>query len=129
RTICDTVTIEIEGRIIAPVIAAPFDRPVEVARADIFHLIAVVDEGVAAHGIALGTGSKVNAYAAVLETVFGELVLVGIVNEDAFFRTEPRGFARLGFRLVVRRKAVFSFLNTRIQPAIYRLHTSDHTIA
>ncbi|ENR08823.1 hypothetical protein C068_02301 [Brucella sp. UK38/05] len=61
----NAVAIEIKGGIVAPVIAAPIDRPVEIARADIFHLIAVVDEGIAAHGIAFRTRREMNADAAI----------------------------------------------------------------
>ena len=42
----DAVAVEIEGRVVAPVIAASALRPIEVARTDILDLIVVADEGV-----------------------------------------------------------------------------------
>ena len=46
RRVGDAVAVEIEGRVVAPVIAASALRPIEVARTDILDLIVVADEGV-----------------------------------------------------------------------------------
>ena len=76
--------LQVEGRIVAPVVAAPLLRPVERARADIHHLRLVADEGVAGDRVALGPGGEMDADMATLEPVAGEAVLVGVVDEHAF---------------------------------------------
>ena len=80
----DAIAIEIERRVVAPVIAAAMNRPVERARPDIFHLIAVVDEGVLGDDIMLGAGGEMDADFATLEPIASKLVEIRIVDEDAF---------------------------------------------
>src|SRR4029079_13967072 len=91
----DAVAIEIERRIVAPVVAAAALRPVEIAGADILHLVAVADEGVAGDLVALGAGREMHADAAALEPVVAKLVVVGVVDKDAFPRSAAQ--ARFGF--------------------------------
>src|SRR5690606_32054 len=67
-----------------PVVASPGLRPFEIAGADVLHLVLVADEGVAVDAVAFGTG-VVDADAAVLEMVVGQLVHVGVVDEHALF--------------------------------------------
>lgn len=69
---------------IAPVISAASLRPVEVTGADIFHLVAIADEGVAGDFVPFGAGREVHADAAALKPVVAELVMVGVVDEHAF---------------------------------------------
>ena len=76
--------------IVAPVIAAAVLRPVEVAGADILHLVAVVDEGVAGDLVAFGAGREMHADLAAFEPVVAKPVLVGVVDEDAFLRPDAR---------------------------------------
>ena len=46
RRVGNTVPVQIESRVVAPVVAASALRPIEVARTDILDLIVVADEGV-----------------------------------------------------------------------------------
>ena len=94
----DAVAVEIERRIVAPVISAASLRPVEVAGPDIFHLVAIADEGVAGDFIAFGAGREVHADAAAFKPVVAELVVVGVVDEHAFFRSAAGVLGRPGFR-------------------------------
>src|SRR5204863_6480861 len=80
----DAIAVEVERRIVAPVVAAAALRPVEIAGPDIFHLVAVADKRVAGDFIALGAGGEMNADAAALEPVVAEFIVIGVVDEDAF---------------------------------------------
>lgn len=106
--VADPVAVEIEGRIVAPVIAAAIFGPVEIPGADIFDLVSIVDEGVVGQCIALGTRREVNADRATLKDIAAEAVLVGVVDEDAFFRPQSDG-RPLGKRVLRGRQPVFGF--------------------
>ena len=69
------------------------------AGADVLHLVAVPDEGVADDLVALRAGGEVDADLAALEPVVPEPVLVGVVDEHALLRTDARArpTARRGF--------------------------------
>ena len=81
----DAVAVEIERRIVAPIIAAAILRPVEIATAYIFDLVPVVHEGIPYEIVALGSCGKMNADLAALKPVVPKHVAVSIVDEDTFF--------------------------------------------
>jgi hypothetical protein len=90
RAVGDAVAVEIEGRVVGPVVAAPLEAPFDVARAHVFHLVAVADEGVAGQRVALRAGGEVDADLAALEAVVVDQVAVGVVDEGAFLGVPPR---------------------------------------
>src|SRR3546814_8481283 len=57
----DAVAVQIEAGVVAPVVAAPPCAPLHVTGADVLHLGAIADEGVAGNAIALGAGGEVDA--------------------------------------------------------------------
>src|SRR5690606_18791898 len=87
RGISDTIAVEIEGGIVAPVVSAPILRPIEITGADVFHLIAIADERIAHNGVAFGSGREVDADLTSLEPVVLKRVLVGIIDEHTFLRS------------------------------------------
>ena len=82
--ICDGVAVDIEGCVIAPVIAAGVIIPLNPACAHIFDLGTIVNEAVVDHLIAFGPAGKMNADLAAFKPVFQKSIFIGIINENAF---------------------------------------------
>ena len=86
--ITDAVAVEVECRVVAPVIATPVKGPLDVAGTYVFHLSAVVDERVPEDPVVLRTCGKVDARISILETVNVKIIAVGVVYKQTFFRAE-----------------------------------------
>ena len=82
----NAVVVDVKRRIVTPVVALPSLGPLDIARAHILHLGAVIDECVGIDIILLGAGGEMNADQALLKQLVTELIKVGVVNENAFFR-------------------------------------------
>lgn len=105
----DAVAVHVEGRMVAPVVAAPAGAPVELAAADIFNLGPVADEGIAFKGVVRGPGREMDAYGAALEPVAAYLVLVGVVHEEAVLAAAFHLVAAdLGLVCIVQHQAVIA---------------------
>jgi len=78
----NTIVIDVESRIVAPVVAAAIFRPLDVAGADILDLGAIVDKCVRIDFIFFGTGGEMNADLALLEGVVADLVEVGVIDKE-----------------------------------------------
>ena len=80
----NAVAVEVEGGVVAPVVALAVVRPFVVARADVHDLRLVVDEAVAVVLVVGGACGAVDAEGAVFKVVVVEGVAVSVVEEDAF---------------------------------------------
>src|SRR5690606_11022754 len=66
-SVADAIAVQVKGAVVAPEIAAPVGGPLQVARANVLHLVLVVDEGVAVNHVALCAGGEMHADLAVME--------------------------------------------------------------
>ena len=81
----DTVAVEVESAVVAPIIAALPVAPFDIAGAHIFHLALVIDKSIVENAVALGRGGEMNAHFAVFKMVAADGVVVGIIDKHAFF--------------------------------------------
>ena len=80
----DAVAVQVEGAVVAPVVAVPVKRPFDEAGADVHDLGLVANVGVVVDAAVRRAGGGMHADGAVTEMVVVEAVLVGVVEEDAF---------------------------------------------
>lgn len=83
RAVAEAVAVQIERAVVTPIVAVSALAPVEKARADVFDLAFVVDEGIVVQGRAFDGGGKVYADLAVFKMIGEKFIVVGIIGKYA----------------------------------------------
>ena len=84
----NAIVVDIEGSIITPVVALPSLGPLDIARTDILHLGAIIDEGIGVNFVLFRSSGEMYTDLALLERVAADLVKVGVVDKHTLLGTD-----------------------------------------
>ena len=84
----NTVAIDIESCIIAPVITMTIFGPLDVTRAHVFYLAAIINKRVRIYFVFFRASGEMDTDLAALKRVVVNLVMIGVINENTFLGTD-----------------------------------------